>query len=102
MGERTIHVEVAAGTPEKQVLISLEVPEGTTLIEAVRRAGVAERLPGIEIDPQRLGVFGTVRSPDTELSDGDRAEVYRPLRADPKQVRRELAELERAGKGKRG
>lgn len=91
-------MEVAAALPERQVLISLEVPGGTTLGEAVARSGIASLLPELDIDAQRLGIFGRVRSPDTELRDGDRAEIYRPLKADPKEVRRRLAELERARK----
>lgn len=98
MVEKTIQVEVAAGMPDKQVVISLVVPEGTTLIDAVKRSGLAEHLPELEIDPQRLGIFGRRRRSDSELRDGDRVEVYRPLTADPKEVRRQLAELERTRK----
>ena len=96
MVERTIQVEVAAALPDRQLLVTLEVPEGTTLSEAVTRSGIARQLPDLRIDPQRLGIFGRLRPPDTELRDGDRAEIYRPLTADPKEVRRQLAELERA------
>lgn len=96
MAERPIRVEVVAALPQRQILISLEVPAGTTLLEAVDRSAIAHQLPGLEIDPQRLGVFGRIRPPETRLRDGDRAEVYRRLNADPKEVRRQLAELERS------
>lgn len=98
MAEKSIRVEVAAGMPEKQVVISLLVPEGTTLIGAIERSGLAKQLPEIEVDPERLGIFGHRRRPDTQLRDGDRVEVYRQLTADPKDVRRHLAKLERTGK----
>lgn len=96
MGAEQIVVEVAAATPERQVVISLVVPAGTTLSRAVSLADLPNRLPGLEVDEGCLGVFGRRRSPDTVLEDGDRAEVYRPLTADPKEVRRQLAELARA------
>lgn len=99
MAAERISIEVAAGLPRRQVLIPLEVPRGTTLAEAVALADLSSVLPELEIDHQRLGVFGKLRPPDTVLQDGDRAEVYRPLAADPKEVRRQLAELaRRAGK----
>ncbi|QOC23710.1 RnfH family protein [Wenzhouxiangella sp. AB-CW3] len=91
----TIRVEVAAALPDRQELLVLNLPSGSTLGEAVERSEIARRLPGIEIDPGRLGIFGQRRSADTVLRDGDRVEIYRPLRADPKEVRRQMAELER-------
>lgn len=98
MDEEWIHIEVAAALPQRQLVIALEVPAGTTLAEAVARANMAERLPGLVVDEARLGVFGRLRPPDSLLRDGDRVEIYRPLAADPKEVRRQLAELARSGK----
>ncbi|NBD95580.1 MAG: RnfH family protein [Gammaproteobacteria bacterium] len=96
-----IAVEVVAATPRRQVVIALAVPVGTTLAEAVAMADLPSRLPELSVDENRLGIFGKRRKPDTMLSDGDRAEVYRPLEADPKEIRRQLAELARA-RGKKG
>jgi len=96
MAAEKITVEVAAALPERQVVVTLVVPAGTTLARAVALADLPQRLPGLEIDDERLGVFGKRRKPDTVLEHGDRAEVYRPLAADPKEVRRQLAELARA------
>jgi putative ubiquitin-RnfH superfamily antitoxin RatB of RatAB toxin-antitoxin module len=98
MAADLISIEVAAALPERQILVPLRVPAGTTLAEAVALAGLAERLPGIEIEESRLGIFGKKRPPETTLSEGDRVEVYRPLTADPKEIRRQLAELARARK----
>lgn len=95
MAAERISIEVAAGLPWRQVVIPLDVPPGTTLAGAVALADLSSVLPELEIDEQRLGVFGKLRAPDTVLRDGDRAEVYRPLAADPKEIRRELAELAR-------
>jgi uncharacterized protein len=96
-----IHVEVAAGLPDRQVVIVLEVPEGTTALEAVERADLGRKLPEHEIAPDRLGIFGRRCRADQVLADGDRVEVYRPLKADPKEVRRQLAELERHRSGRK-
>lgn len=100
MAAERIAVEVAAATPERQVVIPLVVPAGTTLAEAVEQADLPARLPELEVDESRLGIFGKKRRPDTVLQEGDRAEVYRPLTADPKEVRRQLAELARRQKQK--
>ncbi|MEE4638217.1 MAG: RnfH family protein [Wenzhouxiangella sp.] len=97
MGE-WLQVEVAAALPDRQVVIPLSVPVGTTAGEAIASAAVTSRLPGFEIDQQRIGIFGRRCRPEHELTDGDRVELYRPLKADPKEIRRQLAELERAGK----
>ncbi|MEX2476428.1 RnfH family protein [Marinobacter sp.] len=82
-------VEVAFARPQKQEIISLQVPEGTTALEAVKRSGIVDVFP--EIDPERndMGIFGKIiKSPaDHELRAGDRVEIYRPLLIDPKQAR---------------
>jgi len=96
-GERIV-VEVAAATAERQVLIEIFVPAGTTLARAVELADLPSRLPELEVDYERLGVFGKRRRPDEIVQSGDRVEVYRPLSADPKEVRRQLAELARQNK----
>lgn len=93
-----IAIEVAAALPERQLLIALEVPVGTTLAEAVEQANLPARMPGLAVDFQRLGIFGKLRDPETVLAPGDRVEIYRPLTADPKEIRRQLAELARGGR----
>ena len=87
----SIHIEVVYALRDEQALVALEVPEGTTVGEAVERSGLAARFP--EIDPIRmkLGIFGRVTAADTPLFDGDRVEIYRPLLADPKDARRARA-----------
>lgn len=90
MAER-IRVEVAAALPQRQELVELELETGATVIDAVHASGLPERFPEIDLDPRRLGVFGRLRSPDHPLRDGDRVEIYRPLKVDPKEVRRQRA-----------
>lgn len=91
-----IDVEVAYATPEAQVILKLRVPQGTTLQQAVRESGLLERFPDLDLDTSQLGIFGKLNKPTAELRNGDRVEVYRPLIADPKEVRKQ-----RAAEGKR-
>ncbi|KPK56787.1 MAG: RnfH family protein [Gammaproteobacteria bacterium] len=86
-------VEVAYATPEKQLILKVEVPAGTTAAEAVRLSGIEEHFPEISADGNPLGIFGRKIKAGQELKAGDRVEIYRALTADPKVVRRELAKL---------
>jgi putative ubiquitin-RnfH superfamily antitoxin RatB of RatAB toxin-antitoxin module len=86
-----MRVEVAYARPDRQFLISLEVPTGSTAQQAVERAGLLARCPELDATQLRLGVFGRVVGPDRVLVAGERVEIYRPLRADPKEVRRQRA-----------
>lgn len=91
-----IDVEIAYARPDAQVILKLRVPRGTTLEQAVRQSGMLERFPDIDLAKHRLGVFGKLNKPDAALRTGDRVEIYRPLIADPKEVRKQ-----RAAEGKR-
>ena len=86
-----IHVEVAYALPDSQKIIGLDVPEGTTLIEAVRESGIVDLYPEIEPDKAVMGIFSKIKKAETELREGDRVEIYRPLIADPKEVRKQRA-----------
>ena len=86
-----LRIEVAYALREEQVLLELEMAEGTTARQAVERSGILRRFPDIDLAQASLGIFGRVVSPDTPLRDGDRVEIYRPLIADPKQARRTRA-----------
>lgn len=87
-----IRIEVVHALPERQVLLSLVVPEGTTVTQAVSLSGIAGQLPGVELARCAVGVFGKVVEGGHRLRDGDRVELYRPLLVDPKEVRRQRAE----------
>ena len=91
----TIRVEVVHATPERQVLLALDVPLGCTVLEAIERSTVREAFPGLVVDPGAVGIFGRKAPPDRVLRAGDRVEIYRPLLADPKEARRKRAEHER-------
>ena len=91
-----IPVEVAYALPDHQQLISLNVPQGTTVREAVERSGILQQFPEIELDKAKMGIFGKLSKADVVLRAKDRVEIYRPLIADPKAVRKQ-----RAAEGKR-
>jgi putative ubiquitin-RnfH superfamily antitoxin RatB of RatAB toxin-antitoxin module len=96
----TIAVEVAYAKPEEQLILALQVPVGTSLREAVERSGVLERFPEIDPDTMKVGIFGKLKKSSQELRAGDRIEIYRPLIADPKEVRKQRAAAgKRTGKG---
>lgn len=87
----TIEIEVAYARPDTQALLSLSVPLGTTAKEAIRASGLLARFPEIDLDVQAIGIFGTVCPLTQILRAGDRVEIYRPLIADPKIMRRQAA-----------
>ncbi len=87
----TFSVEVVYARPDVQVLVPLEVEEGTTLRDAIQRSGVLERFPEIDLDKAKVGIFGKLSKLDAQLRARDRVEIYRPLIADPKEIRKQRA-----------
>ena len=83
-----MRVEVVYALPEEQILIELEVEEGTTVQEAIERSGILARFPQIDPECVPLGIFGRLVTRGAPLRDGDRVEIYRPLIIDPKEARR--------------
>ena len=84
-------VEVAYALSDKQSLISLEVEEGTTIKEAIEASGVLDTYNQIDLTRDKVGIFSKFAKLDTVLREKDRIEIYRPLIADPKKVRKERA-----------
>jgi hypothetical protein len=89
-----MRVLVVVALPEGQDVVEVQLEEGASLARALAAAGVSERHPGIALD--RVGVWGRRRDPAFVLREGDRVEVYRPVRADAKAMR-----VARAGAGAR-
>lgn len=87
----TIAVEVVLALPDRQALRSLELPAGSTVRDALDASGLAADFPEVAIDPGRVGVFGRLRPAGHVLQSGDRVEIYRPLKVDPREARRERA-----------
>jgi len=100
MAEAMIPVEVAYAKPEEQVILRLEVPSGTTALQAIELSDIVQRFPEIDLNDLKLGIFGKLKKPDQLLASGDRVEIYRKLIADPKEVRKQrAAQGKRTGKG---
>ena len=87
----SINVEVAYALPDEQSILVLQVPEGTSVIEAARQSGITGKYEGIDLDNAKFGIFGKVVAPTQVLHTGERVEIYRPLIADPKEVRKARA-----------
>ncbi|MEM7294366.1 MAG: RnfH family protein [Pseudomonadota bacterium] len=91
MSAETVNVEVAYALPERQAIIHVELEIGATASQAIERSGILREFPNIDYPNCKIGVFGKSVSADTVLQAGDRVEIYRPLLADPKEVRRQRA-----------
>ena len=87
-----INIEVVYALTDEQTLLKQQLPAGTTVAEAVKVCGILEKHPEINLATSKLGIFGKLTKPDAVLRDKDRIEIYRPLIADPKEVRRKRAE----------
>jgi len=90
MVKPVIEIEVVYAAVDRQVLLSVTVPAGATVRAALLASGVDREFPELDLAECPVGIFGkVVADPDTrQLQTGDRIEIYRPLLADPKEVRR--------------
>ena len=96
----TIRVEVAYARPDQQIIIPVELPAGATLEQAIIQSRMLEQFPELDLKTAKVGVFGKLGKLSATLRNGDRVEIYRPLIADPKAVRKQrAAEGKRMGKG---
>lgn len=86
-----INVEVCYALPEKQLLIKVRLPEASTLQQALEASGILLKHPEIDLKKNKFGVFAKLSKVDSVLRDRDRVEIYRPLIADPKEVRKQRA-----------
>lgn len=92
MAEHEIfEVEVGYAMPDVQVLISVEAEEGMTIRQVIERSGVLERFPEIDLEKSKVGIFSKLSKLDATVRAKDRIEIYRPLIADPKAVRKQRA-----------
>lgn len=91
-------VEVVYALPEQQALIALDVEEGTTVEQAIQQSKLLEQFPEIDLSSSKVGIFSKPTSLSSVLREFDRVEIYRPLIADPKEVRRRKAEQKKKQK----
>jgi uncharacterized protein len=88
----SIRVSVIYADPNNQIELSVDVDPLARVEDAIRASGIAEKLPN-GFKPVAIGIFGRIVSVNDKLRDGDRIELYRPLKIDPKEARRRRAQL---------
>ena len=86
--DKMLSIEVVYGVPHKQVLLTLCVPEGTTIERGIELSGITSHFPEITPAEAKVGIFSRVEKLSSILKAGDRVEIYRPLIADPKEMRK--------------
>ena len=87
-----IRLEVVYALPEKQYLQQVSVPEGATVEQAIIASGLVELRTDIDLKKNKVGIWSRPVKLGDEVHEGDRVEIYRPLIADPKELRRKRAE----------
>ncbi len=92
MNATNINVEVVYALPVQQPLLQVQLAEGATVEDAIRTSGVLDAFPEIDLAKNKIGIFSKLVKLDETVRDKDRVEIYRPLIADPKEVRRKRAE----------
>lgn len=93
--QEKIGVEVVFATADRQQLVAITLPRGTTVAEAIAESSLVRQFPNDNLDDLRVGIWGRVVDRNRVLSDGDRVELYRPLEIDPRDARRQLAMMGR-------
>lgn len=95
----SINIEVSYALPQRCELVRLSLPVGATVAQAIEASGLVERYPDLDIDGRnKVGIFAKLTKLDVALRDLDRVEIYRPLIADPKAVRKKRADEGKAMK----
>ena len=88
---KNITVEILYIEPGSQNSLTLKMPQGSSIHEAINRSGVLRQFPEIDLTVNKVGIFSKIFSLDTLFCEGDRIEIYRPLVTDPKEARRRRA-----------
>lgn len=86
-----MRVEVIYSLPEKSEIVPLDLPEGSTVMQALEASGLLVKHPEIDVKKNKFGIYAKLAKIDAVLRERDRVEIYRPLIADPKEVRKQRA-----------
>ena len=86
-----LRVEVVYAGSDKTCIVPLQLKAGMTVGEAIKQSGILQQCPEIDLAKNKIGIFSKLCSPDDCLREGDRVEIYRPLKTDPKEARRKRA-----------
>ncbi|MEX4603611.1 RnfH family protein [Haemophilus influenzae] len=95
-----INIEIAYALPERYYLKSFQVDEGISVQTAIMQSGILNQFPEIDLSTNKIGIFSRPTKLTDVLKEGDRIEIYRPLLADPKEIRRKRAAEQAAAKDK--
>jgi putative ubiquitin-RnfH superfamily antitoxin RatB of RatAB toxin-antitoxin module len=98
MSTEKINIELVYALPHEQTLLKLDVPLGTTIADGIKLSGILKKHPQIDLGNSKFGIFGKLSKADAVLREQDRVEIYRPLLADPKEIRRKRTEEGKAMK----
>lgn len=88
----SLTIELIYALPDEQELITISIKDGATVEEAINASGILEKYPQIDLTATKVGIFSKATKLNEKLRDGDRIEIYRPLIADPKEMRRKKAQ----------
>ena len=83
-----MNVGVCYADSDRQLWMRMEVPDGSSVEQAIRHSGILQRFPEINLEAQKVGIYGKILKLDAPIKEGDRIEIYRPIIADPRTVRR--------------
>lgn len=83
-----MNIGIAYANKKKQVWLKLEVPDGCTVREAIEFSGLLKQFPEIDLENQKVGIFGKITKLDATVEEGSRVEIYRPITADPETAER--------------
>ena len=86
-----LKVEVCYALPDKQEIVAVKLPAGASLQQALEASGLLAKYPEIDLKKNKFGIYAKLSKLDSALRDRDRVEIYRPLIADPKEVRKQRA-----------
>ena len=86
-----LSVEVVLATPERQVLLTVEVAQGASVADVIASSGIGSHFPDLAMADMAVGIWGKSVSRDSTVNAGDRVELYRPLEIDPREARRQRA-----------
>ncbi|WP_371188885.1 RnfH family protein [Thalassotalea maritima] len=92
MSSEQISIELVYALPSEQTLLSLLVDQGATVEQAIQESGICAQYPEIDLKVNKVGIWNRAVKLSQVVEDGDRIEIYRPLIADPKEVRKRRAE----------
>lgn len=95
---KQIPIELVYALPDRQTLLSFEVEEGTTLEQAIALSDIQDHHPELDLAALKFGIFGKITPKTHIMRERDRIELYRPLIADPKEVRKQRAAAGKAMK----